>query len=65
MTFVKTKLLIEKLQSGAVLEVRLTGREPIRNVPRSVRELGHTIVSLTAEAGEGPNGIHRLVIQCR
>jgi len=63
MTFVKTKLVIEKMQSGDRLEVRLKGREPLRNVPRSVRELGHCIVSLDPEPGEPPDGIHKLYIE--
>lgn len=63
MTFVKTKLLIEKMLSGEVLEVRLCGQEPLRNVPRSVRELGHAILSLAAEGGEGATGVHRLVLR--
>ena len=60
LTFVKTKLAIEKMLSGEILEVRLGGDEPIRNVPRSVHELGHVILSLSPEAGQGPTGIHRL-----
>lgn len=60
LTFVKTKLAIEKMQSGETLEVRLKGSEPIRNVPRSVRELGHDILSLEPEEGEDHNGVHRL-----
>lgn len=63
MTFVKTKLAIEKMQSGDRLEVRLKGVEPVRNVPRSVRELGHSILSLEPEPGESPEGIHKLYIQ--
>lgn len=63
MTFVKTKLAIEKMQSGDTLEVRLKGQEPIRNVPRSVRELGHCILSLEPEPGEPAEGIHRLHIR--
>jgi TusA-related sulfurtransferase len=63
MTFVKVKLLIEKMQSGDRLEVRLKGREPLRNLPRSVRELGHCILSLDPEPGEPPDGIHRLHIK--
>ena len=63
MTFVKTKLAIEKMQSGEELEVRLKGSEPIRNVPRSVRELGHCILSLDPEPGEQADGIHRLRIR--
>lgn len=60
LTFVKTKLLLEKMQSGETLEVRLKGAEPIRNVPKSVAELGHVILSLEAEDGEDPTGVHRL-----
>jgi len=63
MTFVKTKLAIEKMQSGDELEVRLKGSEPIRNVPLSVRELGHCILSLDPEPGEQADGIHRLRIR--
>jgi TusA-related sulfurtransferase len=63
MTFVKTKLVIEKMHSGESLEVRIKGREPLRNIPRSVEELGHCILSLNPEPGEPPDGIHRLFIK--
>lgn len=63
MTFVKTKLQIEKIGAGEILEVRLKGEEPLKNVPRSVVELGHQILEKTAEPGEGPLGIHRLIIK--
>ena len=63
LTFVKTKLLIEKMRSGQVAEVRLKGAEPLGNVPRSVRELGHDILSMTLEDGEPADGIHRLRIR--
>jgi TusA-related sulfurtransferase len=48
-TFVRTKLLIEKMKSGEVLEVRLTEGEPLENVPRSVSEEGHEVLSLEPE----------------
>ena len=64
MTFVKTKLLLEKAAPGDAVEVRLKGREPLENVPRSAREHGHTIVSLTPEGSEQPaDGVHRLIIK--
>ncbi|MCR4376551.1 MAG: sulfurtransferase TusA family protein [Rhodospirillales bacterium] len=64
MTFVRTKLLIEKMRPGERAEVRLQGAEPLSNVPRSVREIGHTIVSLTPENPAGPaDGPHRLVLK--
>lgn len=49
LTFVKTKLLIERMSSGDTAEIRLAGAEPIENVPRSVSEHGHTVISLEAE----------------
>ncbi|MBW7852306.1 MAG: sulfurtransferase TusA family protein [Rhodospirillales bacterium] len=60
LTFVKTKLLIEKMASGEVCEVRLRGAEPLANVPRSVRELGHLVLSLQPEPGQPEDGVHRL-----
>ncbi|MGE5504769.1 MAG: sulfurtransferase TusA family protein [Actinomycetota bacterium] len=63
MTFVKTKLQVERMGSGETLEVRLKGSEPLTNVPRSVAELGHQVMSLQPEPGEGPNGVHRLLVR--
>jgi TusA-related sulfurtransferase len=54
MTFVKTKLLLERMPAGAVATVRLRGAEPLENVPRSVAAHGHEVVSLTPENGAGP-----------
>ncbi len=55
-TFVKTKLLIEKMKSGEVLEVRLTKGEPLENVPRSVLEDGHEVLSLDPDGGDNSSG---------
>lgn len=63
LTFVKTKLLVEKMVSGKIAEVRLKGAEPLANVPRSISELGHRVLSLEPEDGEGPTGVHRLRIR--
>ncbi|MEQ9555383.1 MAG: sulfurtransferase TusA family protein [Rhodospirillales bacterium] len=65
MTFVKTKLFLERLDAGAVLEVRLQGPEPLNNVPRSVRDHGHEVVSLAPEDPACPEAEapHRLVIR--
>ena len=51
LTFVKTKLLIERLSPGQTAEIRLKGAEPLENVPRSVREHGHEVLSLEPEDG--------------
>lgn len=44
--FVKTKLKLEEMQSGQILEVLLDDGEPIRNVPGSVKEEGHKIIKV-------------------
>jgi TusA-related sulfurtransferase len=49
LTFVKTRLQIEKMKRGQLLEIRLKGAEPLNNVPNSLAELGHQILSVEAE----------------
>jgi tRNA 2-thiouridine synthesizing protein A len=44
--FVKTKLKLEEMQQGQVLEAILDDGEPIRNVPRAVKEEGHQILKI-------------------
>ncbi len=61
MTFVRTKLMIEGMQPGMVAEVRLNEGEPLRNVPRSVTEHGHSVLSLEPEVGEA--GVWRLLLR--
>ena len=67
MTFVKTKLMIEKMTPGQTCEVRLQGKEPLENVPRSAIELGHEVISMLAEDANAATattyGVHRLVIR--
>jgi tRNA 2-thiouridine synthesizing protein A len=50
MTYVRTKLALESLEPGQVLEVRLRGDEPRRNVPASALEEGHAVLSLIPQA---------------
>ena len=64
LTFVKTKLALEDLEIGDVLEIRLKGREPIENVPLSAKEHGHKILKMEPEDSSQPAfGIHKLFIQ--
>jgi TusA-related sulfurtransferase len=63
MTFVRTKLLLEKMSPGEIATIRLNGGEPIQNVPRSVKEHGHEVLSLDPEEGAGPDGPYHLVIR--
>ena len=43
--FVKTKLKLETMQEGQVLAVLLDAGDPIRNVPQSVSNEGHTVLA--------------------
>ena len=50
MTFVRVKLALERLPSGAILDVRLNDGEPLRKVPRSARAEGHEILKVSPES---------------
>jgi TusA-related sulfurtransferase len=71
LTFVKTKLLLEKMPPGALATVRLQGVQPLDNVPRSVKAHGHDVVSLGPEGSTASNSIgdprapHILVVRRR
>lgn len=47
MTFVKTKLKLDKLDVGDELSVLLRKGEPLENVPKSVTEQGNEVLSIT------------------
>ena len=58
MTFVKVKLALAKLQTGDELDVALNEGEPLNNVPRTVTEAGHEVLSIRQEAG-----VHHVLIR--
>jgi TusA-related sulfurtransferase len=43
MTWVRTKLELERIAAGDALEVRCRAGEALENVPRSAREAGHAV----------------------
>ena len=43
MTWVKTKLALERMAPGDVLTVRCAPGEALENVPRSAQEAGHEV----------------------
>ena len=63
MTFVRTRLLIEKMGTGETAEIRLMGDEPLENVPESVAELGHDVLSIGPDAEGNGNNVHRILIR--
>ncbi|GMV50467.1 sulfurtransferase TusA family protein [Nitrospirales bacterium NOB] len=58
--FVKTKLKLETMEAGQLLLVRLDEGDPIRNVPQSVSNEGHDILSQERE-----NQSYRVMIRKR
>ncbi len=61
MTYVKTKLALDRLAQGERLEVWLREGEPLENVPRSAAEDGHTVLAKEPLPSEGA-GTWRLVL---
>jgi tRNA 2-thiouridine synthesizing protein A len=59
MTFVRTRLALDRMSPGETLLVKLKGEEPIRNVPRTAIEQGHEVLSMDTDA----DGISRLLIR--
>jgi TusA-related sulfurtransferase len=54
MTWVKTRIALERLAEGDVLEVLLPEGEAAESVPRSAEDDGHRVVAVEAlGAGEG------------
>lgn len=56
-TFVKSKLALEELESGQMLEIHLGNSESASNVPRSIDLEGHEVVGV-----EKPEASHWVVM---
>ncbi|CAH2031989.1 sulfurtransferase TusA family protein [Trichlorobacter ammonificans] len=59
MTFVKAKLLLEKLAPGDTAEILLKSGEPLDNVPRTATEQGYVVV----ETLHVRDDIHKVIIR--
>lgn len=44
--FVKTKLKLETMEKGQILEIAIDPGEPMANVPRSIKEEGHKVIKV-------------------
>ena len=51
LTFVKVKVRLYELDKGDILEVLLTGGEPLENVPAAVTRDGHVVLGAHHVAG--------------
>jgi len=59
MTFVRTRLALDRMAPGETLLVILKGKEPLDNVPRTATEQGHEVLAIET----GSDGISRLLIR--
>ncbi|MBI5116797.1 sulfurtransferase TusA family protein [Candidatus Poribacteria bacterium] len=57
--FVKTKLKLEEMEAGEILELWIDDGEPMGNVPRSIKEEGHRII----KAEKLADGSFRLLVR--
>jgi tRNA 2-thiouridine synthesizing protein A len=49
--FVKAKLALEMIDTGEVVEFLLDDGEPVKNVPRSLKNEGHKLIGLSEVDG--------------
>jgi len=61
LTFVKAKLLLETMASGEIACIRLGSGEPLDNLPRTLRDQGHSVLELCPEAPD--SATYRLVVK--
>jgi tRNA 2-thiouridine synthesizing protein A len=61
MTFVRTRLALDRMQPGQTLLLRLRGEEPRRNIPRTAAEQGHAVLAQREEGG--PDGALLLLLR--
>ncbi|HEU4384448.1 MAG TPA: sulfurtransferase TusA family protein [Anaeromyxobacteraceae bacterium] len=62
LTWVKTRIALERLRVGESLEVLLAEGEALESVPRSAAEEGHAVLSCEPAPAEGP-GSWRVVLE--
>jgi tRNA 2-thiouridine synthesizing protein A len=62
LTWVKTRIALERLPEGARLEVWLREGEPLESVPRSAQEDGHRVLAVEVLPDE-PAGSYRLLVE--
>ena len=58
-TFVKAKIALEELDNGDILSIKLNDGEPVQNVPKSIKEEGHKVLSLS----DNGDGTFELIVQ--
>ena len=59
MTFVRTRLVLDRMTAGETVLVLLRGAEPVRSVPQAAKALGHAVLDQTRDA----DGVTRLLLR--
>ena len=59
-TFVKTKVALEELDDGQILQVHMNDGEPVQNVPRSVKDEGHHFPADSVKGSLSPGRWRRI-----
>jgi tRNA 2-thiouridine synthesizing protein A len=49
--FVKAKLALEMIEAGESVEFFLDGGEPVKNLPRALKDEGHRLINLQEKDG--------------
>ena len=62
LTWVKTKVALDRLAVGQLLEIWLCGGEPVDSVPRAAEEDGHRLVALEPLPDQ-PSPAFRLLLE--
>lgn len=61
LTYVKTRIALERLEAGARVELWLPAGEAVENVPRSAAEDGHRVLGV--EPLDATSGAVRVVVE--
>jgi TusA-related sulfurtransferase len=59
MTFVKTKVALDTLKPGDILELLVLKGEPLDNIPRSAKAEGHSVLAVEPVEGD----VHKILIR--
>jgi tRNA 2-thiouridine synthesizing protein A len=63
LTWVKTRIALDRLAAGDVLEVWLREGEPLESIPRTAAEEGHRVLAVEPLAGEAASGAFRVLLE--
>lgn len=63
LTWVKTRIALERLAEGDALEVLLAAGEALDNLPRTAAEEGHRVLASEPAPAEGPDAWRIVIVK--